>query len=83
MSREPLAACTQRLDVRDEPFAGVSPFITIYDQKKALDSVFTLTGGRPTVEEYQRDILVTDGTTLSTHCVKAGNFRLTLTAGWC
>ena len=49
------------LDVRDEPFAGVSPFITIYDQKKALDSVFTLTGGRPTVEEYQRDILVTDG----------------------
>ena len=47
------------LDVRDEPFAGVSPFITIYDQKKALDSVFTLTGGRPTLEEYQRDILVT------------------------
>ena len=46
------------LDIRDEPFAGVSPFVTIYDQKKALDSIIPLSG-TATLAEYQRDILVT------------------------
>ena len=50
------------LDVRDEPFAGVSPFITIYDQTKALSAVFTQSG-TPTLQEYQRDTLVTGNNT--------------------
>ena len=46
------------LDVRDEPFAGVSPFITIYDQTKALNATQTPTGTLRLLD-YQRDILVT------------------------
>ena len=35
----------RNLDVRDEPFAGVSPFVTIYDQKKALIPFLRSLGG--------------------------------------
>jgi prepilin-type N-terminal cleavage/methylation domain-containing protein len=48
-------------DARDEPFAGVAPFITIFDLKKALDAT-TRTGSNPAWVDFNRDVLITNPT---------------------
>ena len=46
-------------DARDEPFAGVAPFITIFDLK-VLDA--TNEPAQPAWVDFNRDVLITDPT---------------------
>ena len=48
-------------DVRDEPFAGVSPYISIFDYKKALE-IAPPAGGQLNWEDFDRAVLRTNPT---------------------